>query len=210
MGIRSAAAAACRRLPPRRRPPLGGRRDPLCALICPPAPTPFAQKAWHLEVLGQQARRPSLWCFGAASTSVGAAAAAARSGSKRQQAAGMAAQDLNGAIDWSAVECLNQKPDHTVQNALKQGWVCRARSAAAAPCRGCCDRWASGRLLLRARGRLCLPVPREPNKSLAAVPAAAAGRTWLVAPTSSCRLMHLTCLLLPSRIQLPGGRWPVL
>ena len=93
----------------------------------------------------------------------------------------MAAQDLNGAIDWSAVACLNQKPDHTVQNALKQGWVCRARSAAAAPCRGCCDRWASGRLLLRARGRLCLPVPREPNKSLAAVPAAAAGRRKAVA-----------------------------
>lgn len=35
----------------------------------------------------------------------------------------MAAKDLNEAIDWSAVECLNQKPDHTVQNALKQGWV---------------------------------------------------------------------------------------
>jgi hypothetical protein len=33
----------------------------------------------------------------------------------------MAAKDLNEAIDWSAVECLNQKPDHTVQNALKQG-----------------------------------------------------------------------------------------
>ncbi|KAI7836452.1 hypothetical protein COHA_009669 [Chlorella ohadii] len=34
----------------------------------------------------------------------------------------MAAKDLNEAIDWSAVECLNQKPDHTVQNALKQGY----------------------------------------------------------------------------------------
>ena len=39
----------------------------------------------------------------------------------------MAAKDLNEAIDWSAVECLNQKPDRTVQNALKQG--CAARWA---------------------------------------------------------------------------------
>ena len=28
--------------------------------------------------------------------------------------------DLNEAIDWSAVECLNQQPGHTIQNALKQ------------------------------------------------------------------------------------------
>lgn len=42
----------------------------------------------------------------------------------------MAAKDLNEAIDWSAVECLNQKPDHMVQNALKQGWVLRSGEAA--------------------------------------------------------------------------------
>lgn len=28
--------------------------------------------------------------------------------------------DLNELIEWSSVECLNQKPDHTIQNALKQ------------------------------------------------------------------------------------------
>lgn len=28
--------------------------------------------------------------------------------------------DLNELIDWSAVECLNQQPDHSIQNALKQ------------------------------------------------------------------------------------------
>jgi hypothetical protein len=32
----------------------------------------------------------------------------------------MAAADLNGLIEWPAVECLNQKPGHTIQNALKQ------------------------------------------------------------------------------------------
>lgn len=30
--------------------------------------------------------------------------------------------DLNQYIDWSAVECLNAKPDHGVSNALKQGY----------------------------------------------------------------------------------------
>lgn len=28
--------------------------------------------------------------------------------------------DLNELIDWSAVECLNQKPSHRIDNALKQ------------------------------------------------------------------------------------------
>lgn len=32
----------------------------------------------------------------------------------------MAAADLKEVVDWQAVECLNQKPTHTVQNALKQ------------------------------------------------------------------------------------------
>ncbi|KAL4420910.1 hypothetical protein ABPG77_001251 [Micractinium sp. CCAP 211/92] len=32
------------------------------------------------------------------------------------------AADLNELIDWSAVECLNQKPAHRIDNALKQGY----------------------------------------------------------------------------------------
>ncbi|KAI3426924.1 hypothetical protein D9Q98_006868 [Chlorella vulgaris] len=34
----------------------------------------------------------------------------------------MAAADLNELIEWPALECLNQQPGHTVQNALKQGY----------------------------------------------------------------------------------------
>ncbi len=40
-----------------------------------------------------------------------------RKSSKVEQ---MAASDLESLIDWSSVECLNQKPGHTIQNALKQ------------------------------------------------------------------------------------------
>ncbi|KAK9848842.1 hypothetical protein WJX84_010986 [Apatococcus fuscideae] len=30
--------------------------------------------------------------------------------------------DLCDQVDWSAVECLNQQPDHAIANALKQGY----------------------------------------------------------------------------------------
>jgi hypothetical protein len=47
----------------------------------------------------------------------------------------MAAADLNEAVDWSAVECLNQQPGHTIQNALKQvGGPAGGATAAVAPC----------------------------------------------------------------------------
>ena len=60
----------------------------------------------------------------------------------------MASADLNGLIEWPAVECLNQKPGHTIQNALKQVgivWCIEQRGLLMKPRQ--CDRRRLARLL---------------------------------------------------------------